>query len=349
MIGSEGANMKKAKRIERAVLIGLGLTLTPLLLAAQCKDASGTVVFQDPVISDVVLTSDVECLAIDGSITSAITVAQEGITIDLGGHTLSCISNVDLRSDCQSAGVVGINVGSISNVTVKGIVTTTGKGIKDFGIGVLIGGANKGTVKNLVISGPNLNASDRGSATGIKITGVSCPGAILIEGNEIYNHRYGILVESSSCVKIQGNDIHDNKAAGGSYGIGLLNSGGNTVANNQIDDNGLSSGLLDGGLVLNEVNPSTIRTTGNRVAQNSVQRNCGDGISTRGTAQGNPISGTFARQNPPDAGNNICEPKPVGSTASDLAERNFPGANAWRKNNDCETGFQIPAGVCTTP
>jgi parallel beta-helix repeat protein len=304
--------------------------------------------------TDTVLTGNLECSNGPGLI-----VGADGITIDLGNKMISCLGS---PLACQGNSLaVGIDVGSHKNVTING----PGK-IDGFDTGIKIDGGDRVTIKGLTVTGPPANFfAVRGTATGILVENVGCPGTILIDGNDVSWHRFGIRLVKASCVKIQRNIVHWNNN-GGTEAFGILLSGasGNTITNNTVTENGYNNsydpttgaetGLFDAGIALAgfEDVPGvvSVESTGNRISQNTVDLNCGDGIAARIGAMGNTISNNAAFNNPqrtPGSMSSCAWPSPTTIVNSDLAARDPLADNRWSKTNDCWTQFgPIPIGVC---
>jgi len=314
------------------------LFLIPAVLSGQLTCGS-------TVSADVVLTEDLMCTSGPGLI-----VGADGITIDLAGRTISCVGSY---LSCQgNTSAIGIDVGNVSAVTIKGPGTIYG-----FDTGIKLSGTAKASITSLTISGPQSNSTlytHRGTATGILVENSACPGTILIDGNDVSWHRYGIRLVSAACVKIQRNMVYaNNNDSAESFGILLVDTGGNTLTNNTVTNNGFhntylypDAGLFDAGIALEGSG-----TTGNRIAQNTVESNCGDGVAARTSAAGNTISNNTVRQNPiqgQGAYTSCSWPYPAPSVIInyDLAARDSAVENRWSKTNDCNTYLGIMSGIC---
>jgi parallel beta-helix repeat protein len=315
--------------------------ILPALLLAPALRAQVSVSCGDTVGQDTVLTANLVCPPGPGLI-----VGADGITIDLGNKTISCLG---FPLECQGNSLaVGINVGGHKNVTIKG-GTITG-----FDTGIKIDGGDRVNILGLTVTGPPSDSAlytHRGAATGILVENSACPRAIVVDGNDVSWHRFGLRLVNSSCVKIQRNIIHENNNdADESFGVFLLNSGGNTLTNNSVTDNGFNNsyeydGKFDAGIALEGAG-----TTGNRISQNTVQYNCGDGIAARPGAAGNTISNNTVAFNPiPNSTGNFrsCLGAPASPNLNfDLAARDPASDNRWSKTNDCGVSFGILPGVC---
>jgi large repetitive protein len=317
-------------------LILLALLLIPALLTGQvnCGDTVG---------QNTVLTADLVCPPGFGLVAGA-----DGITIDLGGKTIYCDGG---QLNCQGTpSAVGIDVTGRKNVTIKGPGTIYG-----FDSGIKINGSDRISVLSLTVTGPQSVSAlytHRGDATGILVENIACPGAILVDGNDVSWHRFGLRLVNSSCVKVQRNIVHENNNdTTEAFGVFLLNSGGNTLTNNSVIDNGFNNsytypGTFDAGIALEGAG-----TTGNRISQNTVQFNCGDGIAARTGAAGNTISNNTVTLNPIPGSTgtyNTCLFAPSPPYLNfDLAARDSAADNRWSRTNDCWTQFgPIPIGVC---
>ncbi len=143
--------------------------------------------------------------------------------------------------------------------------------------------------------------------------------------------------------------------------ISFLPSFKRSVTNNAVTDNGfnnaskldpltnewVNTGLFDAGIAL-----LGQQTIGNRISQNTVQYNCGDGVAARDLAAGNTISNNTVRDNPiPGTTGNTgsCRGAPPNQNqivTYDLAARDSTVQNRWSKTNDCHTFLGILPGVC---
>jgi len=310
------------KYFGRILTIAAALALAAAFPTVVCAQGCG-----DTVTSDVVLTADLLCVDQNG-----LTVSVDGVTIDLGGHTIKCVGQIGAPQHCQHLGWVGINTNGHSDVTIK-------NGIVDrFAIGIHVNVGRNVTVRDVTVTGPELGWEvNRGESVGILVENVQCREGALIDGNTVDNHRYGIRLMNSNCVKIQHNSLTQNDAYAESHGILLVSSSGNTLTANFVNDNGAEVAGC-GGITLAGT------SSDNRVARNTVLRNCGDGISARDSANYNTISGNSARSNPPG---------PYSQCASlssppfaDLADRSL-GPNKWARTNNCWTeGGIVPSDVC---
>lgn len=317
------------------VLVLPALLLIPALLAGQVTCGM-------TVQTNLVLTGPLECANGPGLI-----VGADGITIDLATYTISCRAG---QLYCQgNPAAVGINVGGHKNVTIKGPGTIDG-----FDTGVSIDGGDRVSIKSLSITGPqsaSTLSTHRGDASGIVVQNAGCPGSILIDGNDVSWHRYGIRLENASCVKIQRNIIHlNNNDTEESFGLYLLNSGGNTITKNDVSDNGFNNSYYHGNKFDAGIGLEGTGTTGNRISQNTVQNNCGDGIAARLGAAGNTISNNTAILNPIPSSigsHGSCLGAPASPNMNfDLAARDPLSENRWSKTNDCWTYFGILDGIC---
>jgi len=290
----------------------------------------------DTIYGDTTLTNHVRCEDITSGVVNktALTVGADGVTIDLAGYAMKCIGQYGAPQHCQALGWVGINTNGYSNVTIKNGT------VEDFAVGIHVNGGGNVTVRDLTVTGPSWNPVvyvDRAQATAILVQGVACREGALIDGNTVNNHRFGIKVVASRCVKVQRNTVTENDGAGTeSHGILLLNSSGNTITTNFVNDNGAEVAGC-GGITLAGT------SSDNRVARNTALRNCGDGISARDTADSNTISGNSARSNPPGQFSQCSSL----TGYFDLADNSSGVNNKWARTNDCWTeGGSVPTDVC---
>lgn len=149
---------------------------------------------------------------------------------------------------------------------------------------------------NLVITGPAAPpgsvpkpapfSNNRPSAQGIIVLGTVCPDPrdtiVNIKGNDISNHREGVVLLSAQCVNVHRNVIHDhNSDPVECSGILLRNSDFNSIGHNDIFANGENLGADGGILMYNSHN--------NVVQSNDVTGNFGAGISLRFLSAGNQV------------------------------------------------------------
>jgi len=254
------------------------------------------------------------------------------VTIGQATLTITAIDRPDQLEGANCAPAAGDRLITL-NVTVKNGT------VARFGVGIRVNGGGNVTVRDVTVTGPAAaEFVDRAGATGIFVAGIRCHTGANIDGNTVNNHQVGIKLVDSQCVKVQRNTITQNDADGEAHGILLVDSSGNTLTSNQVSDNGADE-TGNGGITLAGT------SSDNRVARNTVLRNCEDGISARDTADLNTISGNSVRSNPPGE---FSECESLTGFFFDLTDRSaVPNNNKWARTNDCETeGGSVPANVC---
>lgn len=181
----------------RRVLLGAALTVP--LLAVPAPASAAVVACGTVVTTDITLTGDLGPCPGDALIAGA-----DGITIDLGGYTISGMG--------QGAGV---RVGQVDGVTV------TKGAIRDFAEGVVLDESTRSTVSKLVL---------RGNEQGVTVAGSD---GNLVEKNSVLDSgRDAIRLGLSS-----GNVISKNVLTGNVFGIGVADSStGNLVEKNEVRD-----------------------------------------------------------------------------------------------------------------
>ena len=118
-------------------------TLLPTLLFAVGAHSAMALNCGSIINSNVTLTADLQCSSL------ALSVVADNLTINLNGHTISCVGG-GFGGSCQLPnGPIGIYVSHHNNVQILGPGTITG-----FGIGVLIDKGLGVHVKGLTLTGP---------------------------------------------------------------------------------------------------------------------------------------------------------------------------------------------------
>jgi len=303
-----------------------------------------------------ILDGDMVCTENNGLI-----VGGDNTKIDLNGHTITCVGP-GLDGSCQKivGGPMGTPPVSYSGILSNGKsnVKISGPGTIDgFGIGVHFIGGDSLKVNDVTVTGPaqpTAASNQRLIANGIQVVNTVCPPSMdniaIVDGNEVMNQRFGIMLTSAECVKISDNYIHDNNSQfGDAHGIDLINSRNNLVMKNLIERNGANrivmADISDSGIQLVNGVPGG-DTSGNLIHGNSVGNNCGDGIAAVVGANNNTVIKNEARFNGDSTLGGQCLAVAPG-TFFDLAERSAGPGNAWNPNNQCRTqSATIPAGVC---
>jgi len=325
------------------------VTLLPALAAA-APPACGS-----SISGNFVLDGDMICAETNGLI-----VAGDNTTIDLNGHSIQC-TGAGLSGSCQKivGGPTGIPANSYSGILSNGKsnVRISGPGTVDgFGIGVHLIAGDGLKVQDVTVTGPaqpDAATNQRLIANGIQIVNTTCPSpaenVAIIDGNEVLNQRFGVILQNAECVKISDNYVHDNNSRfGDAHGVDLIDSRNNLVMKNIIERNGANriiGDVSDSGIQLVNGSPSG-DTSGNQIHGNSVSDNCGDGIAAVVGANNNSVIKNVARFNSDSTLGGQCLPASPGQFF-DLAERGAGAGNVWNPNNQCRTSSAtIPVGVC---
>jgi len=219
-----------------------------------------------------IFTADNITYSFTDSFNASIVVERSNIIIDGNGYTLS---------DFVSGNIVGFNLTSVSNVTIKNV------NIVGFGYGIYLESASQ-----IVISGNNityneaniwLQESFENTISGNTLTygaeGIdlfSSSGNTLL-GNDMTNNYEGVYLDSSSNNSISENNITNNSRYGiylksssnnntlsgnnitgnSYYGINLFSSSENTILSNAFYSNSLA------GIYLSRSSDNTIRKNTN--------------------------------------------------------------------------------------
>ena len=208
---------------------------------------AATLTCGDAVTTSVILTQDLTDCVGDGLV-----VGADGITVDLGGHTLDgtfADDSVGVRND----GFDGVN---ITNGTVQ-----------QFERGVyLTNGANSGRIRQLTV---HFNGSD-----GIAVT--RSTGDQVINNASLDNFT-GIVISESTAVLVGKNTVEFNKESG----INLVGTRNSRILRNQVHLNDQLGEAFFGGITLSD-------SSWNRVDSNESSVGSGYGIALFGS-DGNTI------------------------------------------------------------
>ena len=240
-----------------------------------------------------VLTTDIE----NSGASACLSIRANGVTLDGGGHT---VDGVDATG---TYGVLVGGSGSISDVTVRNVVTT------DWGTGIHYSGATDGEVASVTSNSNHLAGIRLVDTTNTLIRGstVASNGAGF---REVYGN--GVLVNRGS-----GNEIRNVVAESNNVdGVRIRNSSRNSVrdvvsTNNhrhgimiedESHDNTVTSSTFDA----NDRDGMTIRRdsnrnelVGNTANDNGHDSNDGDGVEILGSDD-NLVEGNAMRNNPDD-------------------------------------------------
>jgi parallel beta-helix repeat protein len=210
------------------------------------------------VTHDFVLTHDLEC---GGADVAALVIGAHGITVDLGGHTLTGSHGDD--ND-------GVRNNGYDDVTIKNGL------IREFERGVYLIGADENRVRKLALSG-------NGGAIAL-LEG----GAHKVERNRISGNFTGIRLDVS-----HGNLIRRNTMVGvGLTGLSLSSSDGNLIESNKVDGGGAADPDFTNGV--------DVDGHDNRLKRNRVVRNAQDGIAVSAASTGTLLERNQAHRNGDD-------------------------------------------------
>jgi len=236
-------------KLVMARLLIVGWAATATLTGGSASAA--TLTCGEAVTTSVVLTEDLTDCAGDGLV-----VAANGITVDLGGHTLDGTFSDD------SVGV--------RNDGFDGVTITNGT-VQQFERGVyLTNGADGGRVRQLTA---HFNASDGiavSRSTGDKII-----------NNESLENFTGIVVSDSTRILVEKNTSQLNQESG----INLVGTRSSRITGNRVALNDQLVEVYFGGITLSD-------SSGNRVDSNESSVGSGYGIALFGS-DGNVISGNL--------------------------------------------------------
>jgi parallel beta-helix repeat protein len=298
----------------------------------------------DTISGNVTLTADLVCNS-----KTALIVSASNTTINLNGHTLSCLG-AGVAGTCQATSIngqhsiSGIKSENYSNVKVLGPGTITG-----FERGIQLTGGNKFVVQGVKVTGPilSLEENNRSVAIGIGIMKAPCPisflgedttPSALVADNEVTAQAWGIRIDESSCAEVRSNIVHDiNRADGNAYGILLWKSTNTKVYRNSVFSVGLNRGQDSGIMLYTNAN-------WNNVFSNVSNSNCGNGIYLLDSVK-NKINDNTARHNGINSQGGRCgEPQ---SFVYDLKSTAPAPDNTWNFNNVCrKQNNGVTAGVC---
>jgi parallel beta-helix repeat protein len=262
------------------------------------------------VTTDAVLVSNLTCVLPASGALNGIIVGADGVTIDLGGHTLTGPSTFNTVTGGVQNGAGVLAVGH-SHVTVKnGKLTgwTTGVRIR------AVEGASPAPATNNLISGITvLDCGTTGTTRGIDIAE---PGADhnTIQSSSVFGAHcaQGIRLHEAQNNTVQGTTVRVGQGSGSTatgdglvldcggsntiisnilnnnvrYGVVLGQSEKNDIERNTIDGNG-SHGVLFGPKISGECTPAT--PSDNTLSNNTIRNNGGNGI-TVGPATGGGVT-----------------------------------------------------------
>jgi parallel beta-helix repeat protein len=227
---------------------------------------------------------------------NGLTVAADGITIDLGGHTVDGVG--------RGVGVFNGQWGdghrdvTIRNGTVRGFKVGVRSGAREtrvYGLAVMRNAAGGIALRSRECRVERSIVTDNGYGHGIFVGGVS--GCHVI-GNRVSGHLgAGIEASRSRAHVIERNRVWDNRQAG----ILLAGTAGVRVARNAVNSNDGPGIWLFDGATANQVLDNTLAANvrgiqvtldgaGNLIDGNTVSGSVESGIRLAGTAAGNTLT-----------------------------------------------------------
>jgi hypothetical protein len=337
--------------ISRILFLALLIAAAPFTIPAYANPNCG-----DTITSSVTLSADLLCKASDG-----LNVGADNVTINLNGHTISCVDNsqfVGFLGSCESLFTsnpamhfpTGITSYQHNNVTILGPGTVYG-----FNIGIFLGSGSNLHITGVTISAPppteDYTVVRRGfTSIGAEISSTQCSiGSFFLptsessaEFNDISQYNVGFQLLASSCVRVAGNIIHDNSGPK-STALWVYDTSNSTITTNQVYNNMLNTGYVTAGIFVYGLNsPGSPPDNFNQIQNNYVFQNCGDGIALSTNANMNNVSGNVALNN------GLSSKCPLANfTGHDFDGVSEGVGNVWSTNNTCHTeGPGVPAGVC---
>ncbi|MFN2608961.1 MAG: NosD domain-containing protein [Acidimicrobiales bacterium] len=273
-------------KLQRALGLASGgaLLLLGTVAVSPASAATETVTCGEHITHSLTVANDIgPCVGTDG-----LDVVANGITLDLGGHTVTG----GTRTNTSTHEYVGINLMGVNGVTVRS-GTVTG-----FDAGVADNGGSNNTITSLNVH-DNVNHSTQTGA------------------QNVCNYGDGILLDNATGDRVTGNQ---STANGPFSGIALIEaSKNNTVSNNYVANNNVANILPNGddgpcgpfqenGNVGRPFQDIGIRVEGpgadnNTVSGNVVNNNMLNGISIHGYVC-HPPGGFFPPQ-PNNTGNTV--------------------------------------------
>lgn len=284
VIPTDGRGEREAMRRILRLAVVVALLQIPAGAGATNGLACG-----DVVTESVALTHDLVDCPGDGFV-----VGANGITINLGGHTID-----GDEAGPSVAGGAGVRVGpGFGNVTI------TNGTITEFSEAVVLDSTTGNTVSRLNVAantrGINLaNASanlvEKNAVTtsfldGIRVNGAGSD-ANVVRQNVVQGNFFGITVSNGA----DENLVHQNEVSGGNFGIALFSGAQETeVTRNNVFGNAVSgiqvqSSSNDALISQNMVHENgegilvDVDVSGATVSRNEVIANSGDGIEIRGS------------------------------------------------------------------
>jgi parallel beta-helix repeat protein len=313
----------KARFTAAATILGALALAVPTLAAGPAGAGPGPAC-GSTVTTNLTLTADLSCPSGDGLI-----VGATGITIDLGGHTIT-----------GSAGGIGVTNPGFATVTIRnGAITGFGTAVQvtsapgnlvetlhvtisETATGILLNAADQAQVQNNVLSG---------GATAILLRADSNDPSNRAEENVVFKNTISGSQEAIAIVGSNDNHLINNTVTGGATAFRIAGgSGGNDLTNNHASG-GSSTGLLvdasnnssndvggnqftdfEGAGILIEAGPSTTQLLGNKTIRNDVGISAGAAGSSLGgnTANDNRVRGMTAGEGVEDLGSNMASGNP---------------------------------------
>jgi len=207
----------------------------------------------------------------------ALSVAGDGVTLDLGGHTVTMTSllrssgvvargaHVTIRNGTVDAGGFGVSLsgdyGRLAHLHVTGeeAIVAGGSGVRiaqnsvNGGVGIDAGGAD-------------LRVTDNSATAAVAIEVAGAPGGVIARNNVRASTAPAIWLNQTD-----GTRVVDNQVTAGDDGVWVYSGSGNVVASNFVIGEGRDTAGGNGIVVYAEATSTIVR-------ENLVAEHPGDGI-----------------------------------------------------------------------
>lgn len=269
------------------VLAAATLTASAAVLGLAVPANAAHVSCGDVITQDTKLDSDLV-----GCTGDALVIAADGVTLHLGGHTISGAAGSLAGVRAAGRDDVEIRDGTIRGFT-QGVVldqTTSSKvsrlTLEDNVRGIDLAGADGNMVDRNTITGSALDAIRLGLSSGNFVT-----------RNEVNGNVFSISVADGSTA----NRINRNEVTGNREGIALFGGGGD----NLVDRNLSSGNVVDGIRIEADVaNTQLVRNETHDNGDDGIDVNASSGVLTRNVATGNGDLGFEVAPDVTDGGRN---------------------------------------------
>lgn len=249
----------------------IGRAQVLVLVAGGCLVGSGTAAAGAPAVrcgstitKSTTLTADLlDCPG------TGLVVGADGITLDLGGHTISG-TNADGGEGIANDGHAGVQIrnGHISGFRFNGV------GIR---------GARGSVVRSLVIRRIGADGAE-GEAVSAGIFVKDSPGSKLL-ANDVSNAVKAYQSDGVVVLASKGSTVRGNTLSGNNWnGLALLESPGSRIADNELSGNGNNGSEVNGG------------SDATWIVGNSADGNTNSGI-VAGSGTGLHVTGNSAKGN----------------------------------------------------